>query len=178
MEFSLDITLCITIIYIKTGIERDKLGNMLIGSYTARFDKSGRIKIPEKFRTAIETQYGKELFITSLTDEAVQIYPLPEWQKLAGISNVGLLQFKPKLRKFLLRVNRTGTHYEIDSKGRILINQPLRDKARLDEEEVTVIGLNNHLEVWNTALLNDSIEKNPLTEEDFEDISGLSPEDT
>jgi len=153
------------------------LGKLLIGSTTAKFDKSGRIKIPEKFRTAIETQYGKEIFITSLTDEAVQIYPLAEWQKLAGIANVGLLQFKPKLRKFLLRVNRTGTHYEIDSKGRVLIGQSLRDKAKL-EEEVTVIGLNNHLEVWNPALLNDSIEQNPLTEEDFEDISGLSPEDT
>ncbi|MBN1224354.1 MAG: hypothetical protein JXB23_13995 [Candidatus Aminicenantes bacterium] len=153
------------------------MGNLLIGSYTAKFDKSGRIKIPEKFRTAIETQYGKELFITSLTDESVQIYPLPEWQKLAGISNVGLLQFKPKLRKFLLRVNRTGTHYEIDSKGRVLISQTLRDKAKL-EEEITIIGLNNHLEVWNTTLLNELIEQNPLTEEDFEDISGLSPEDT
>jgi MraZ protein len=148
---------------------------MLIGSYTAKFDKSGRIKIPEKFRTSIEAQYGKELFITSLTDEAVQVYPLPEWQKLVGITNVGMLQLKPKLRKFLLRVNRTGTHYEIDSKGRVLISQPLREKAKL-EEEVTVIGLNNHLEIWNTSLLNASIEQNPLTDEDFEDISDLSSE--
>jgi MraZ protein len=159
----------------ENGTERDKVGNLLIGSYTAKFDGSGRIKIPEKFRAAIETQYGKELFITSLTDEAVQIYPLPEWQKLAGITNMGLLQLKPKLRKFLLRVNRTGMHYEIDSKGRILISQSLREKAKL-EDEVTVIGLNSHLEVWNTSLLNDSIEQNPLTEEDFEAISELSPE--
>jgi len=48
------------------------MGNTLIGSSPARFDKSGRIKIPEKFRIAIEEEYGKELFITSLTDEAIQ----------------------------------------------------------------------------------------------------------
>ena len=35
-------------------MKRDKLGQYLIGSYTARLDKSGRIKIPEKFRAAIE----------------------------------------------------------------------------------------------------------------------------
>jgi len=58
------------------------LGNILIGSYTARFDKSGRIKIPEKFRIAIEEKYGKDVFITSLTDESVQIYPLPVWESL------------------------------------------------------------------------------------------------
>ncbi|MGD9346791.1 MAG: hypothetical protein PVH84_13065, partial [Candidatus Aminicenantes bacterium] len=52
------------------------MGNLLIGSATAKLDKSGRIKIPEKFRTALEEEYGKDLFITSLTDEAIQIYPL------------------------------------------------------------------------------------------------------
>jgi MraZ protein len=56
-----------------------------------------------------------------------------------------------------------------------LISQSLRDKAKL-EDEVTVIGLNNHLEIWNTSLLNESIEQNPLTDEDFEDLSDLSPE--
>lgn len=176
MEFSLDNTVYITIFYIKNGTERDKMGNLLIGSATAKLDKSGRIKIPEKFRIAIEEEYGKNLFITSLTDEAIQIYPLSVWHKLSGISNVGLLQFKPDLRKFLLRVNRTGTQYQIDPKGRVLISQSLREKANL-EEEVTVIGLNNHLEVWNTNLLNDVLEQNPLTDEEFERISELSPED-
>jgi MraZ protein len=57
-----------------------------------------------------------------------------------------------------------------------LISQSLREKANL-EEEVTVIGLNNHLEVWNTNLLNDVLEQNPLTDEEFERISELSPED-
>ncbi|MGB6340207.1 MAG: division/cell wall cluster transcriptional repressor MraZ, partial [Candidatus Aminicenantaceae bacterium] len=66
--------------------------------------------------------------------------------------------------------------YQIDPKGRVLISQSLREKANL-EEEVTVIGLNNHLEVWNTNLLNDVLEQNPLTDEEFERISELSPED-
>ena len=150
------------------------MGNFLIGSYTVKFDKSGRIKIPEKFRLAIEEEYGKSVFITSLTDESVQIYPLSVWEKLTGISNEGAIHLKPSVRKFMIRVNRKGNQYEIDARGRILVNQTLREKANL-ESEVEVIGLSNHLEVWNRDKLDETLEKKPLTNEDFESIADLLP---
>jgi len=149
------------------------MGNYLIGSYKARFDKGGRIKIPEKFRAAIEEEYGKEVFITSLTDEAVQIYPLSVWKKLAGITEEGLIHLKPDVRMFMLRVNLKGTQYEIDSKGRVLISQAMKEKAKL-EDEVEVIGLNNHLEIWSKNVINKMLDQNPLTDEDFERISELT----
>ncbi len=151
------------------------MGNLLIGSYTVRLDKSGRIKIPEKFRAALEEGYGKDLFITSLTDEAVQVYPLPVWEKLSGVSTEGALHLKPTVRKFMLRVNRKGFHYQIDSKGRVLISQVLREKAKL-EDEVEVIGLSNHLEIWNKKSLDQTLEEKPLTNEDFDNIAGLTPQ--
>lgn len=153
------------------------MGKLLIGSYTARFDKSGRIKIPEKFRTAIEEQYGKELFITSLTDDSVQIYPLPTWEKLAGITKKGFRQFKPDVKLFLLRVNLKGSHYEIDPKGRVLISQTLREKAQLDGE-VEIIGLNDHIELWNREKVEQILEQHPLNDEDFERISQLTDKET
>ncbi len=149
------------------------MGNYLIGSYKARFDKGGRIKIPEKFRAAIEEEYGKEVFITSLTDEAVQIYPLSVWKKLAGITEEGLIHLKPDVRMFMLRVNLKGTQYEIDSKGRVLISQAMKEKAKL-ENEVEIIGLNNHLEIWSKNVINKMLDQNPLTDEDFERISELT----
>lgn len=148
------------------------MGNTLIGSYTARFDKSGRIKIPEKFRATIEEEYGKELFITSLTDEAVQVYPLPVWSSMTGIAGEGAYHFKPAVRRLLIRVNSKGTKCQIDSKGRILINLPLREKAQL-EDEVEVIGLSNHLEIWNKTTLEETLGEKPLTDEDFENIAEL-----
>ncbi|TET26484.1 MAG: hypothetical protein E3J76_00220 [Candidatus Aminicenantes bacterium] len=148
------------------------MGNTLIGSSPARFDKSGRIKIPEKFRIAIEEEYGKELFITSLTDEAIQIYPLPVWNSLTGIAGEGAYHFRPSIRKLLIRVNSKGMKYRIDSKGRVLINQVLREKAKL-EDEVEVIGLSNHLEIWNKTVLEEMLEEGPLTDEDFENIAEL-----
>ncbi len=148
--------------------------NYLIGSYSARFDKSGRIKIPEKFRAAIEEQYGKEVFITSLTDQSVQIYPMPVWEKLTGITQAGLFQFNPRIRNFMRRVNLKGSYYEIDSKGRILISQPMKEKAQLNEE-VEVIGLNDHLEIWCKESVHEQIEQNPITDEDFKMIAELLP---
>jgi MraZ protein len=147
---------------------------MLIGSYTAKIDRSGRIKIPEKFRAAIEEEYGKDVFITSLTDEAVQIYPLAVWEKMTGVAKEGALHLRPDVRRFLLRVNRKGAKHEIDPKGRVLLNSALRGMARL-QEEVEVIGLNTHLEVWNREVLDEKLEKKPLTDEDFENIANLIP---
>lgn len=148
------------------------MGNSIIGSFRAKLDKSGRIKIPEKFRTAIEKEYGNELFITSLTDESIQIYPLSEWEELTGIATEGAFHLKPTVRNFMIRVNRLGTKYKIDSKGRVLISQALREKAKLNEE-VEVIGLSNHLEVWNREILDKKLKEKPLTDEDFEIISEL-----
>jgi MraZ protein len=147
---------------------------MLIGSYTAKIDRSGRIKIPEKFRAAIEEEYGRDVFITSLTDEAVQIYPLAVWEKMTGVAKEGALHLRPDVRRFLLRVNRKGAKHEIDPKGRVLLNSALRGMARL-QEEVEVIGLNTHLEVWNREVLDEKLEKKPLTDEDFENIANLIP---
>ncbi len=157
-------------------MKREEMGYTLIGSYTARFDKSGRIKIPEKFRMAIEEKYGKDLFITSLTNESVQIYPLPVWEKMSRISRIGAYHIKPAVRKFMLHVNKIGNHYQIDSKGRILVSQLLREQAKL-EDEVLVVGMTNHLEVWNKNLLDVKLQEMPLTHEDFDHIAALLPQE-
>lgn len=148
--------------------------DVLLGSNSARVDHSGRVKIPEKFREIIERKWGKELFITSLYDESIQIYPLPVWLEMTGLTSSGAIHLRPDVRKFLLRVNRNGSQIEIDSKGRILIGQGLRDKAGL-KEEVEVVGLSNHLELWNKDVLDGKIESTPLSEADFENIARIMP---
>jgi len=150
------------------------MGNLLIGSAPARIDNAGRIKIPEKFRSIIEKEYGSEVFITSLTDEALQLYPLPVWEKISGMSINGALHLRPEIRLFLIRVNRKGTRCQIDSKGRVLISQPLRQLAQL-KDEVEVIGLNDHLEIWNRERLDEILEKRPLTDTDFKVLAELLP---
>lgn len=150
------------------------MANVLIGNYTARFDASGRVKIPEKIREVIEQVYGKDLFVTSLFDDSVTIYPLSVWLAMTDLASEGALHLRPDVRRFMLRVNRNGSRHELDSKGRVLISQALREKAQL-RDEVEVIGLSNHIEIWNKAVLDGTIEKKPLSDEDFESIARLIP---
>jgi len=145
-----------------------------VGSYTARLDASGRIKIPERFRETLEQQYGRDVFITSLTDEAIQIYPLAVWEEMTGVASEGAIHLRPDVRKFMLRVNRKGTRHEIDAKGRLLLSPALREKAKL-KDECEVIGLSNHLEIWDKDVLDGELEEKPLTDADFESISRLIP---
>ena len=157
---------------IENGTKRDKLGNYLIGSYKARFDKSGRIKIPEQFRAAIEEKFGRDVFITSLNDPAVQIYPLAVWEEFAGLSKEKSAPIRPYVKNFMRRVNREGNFHEIDSKGRVLVNQSLKQRARLNEE-VEIIGMNTYLEIWDKQVLDQMLEQNPLTDDDLERIAEL-----
>jgi transcriptional regulator MraZ len=150
------------------------VANVLIGNYTAKLDASGRVKIPEKFRETIEQVYGKDLFITSLTDDSIKVYPLAVWLAMTDLTAEGALHLRPAVRKFMLRVNRHGSRHEIDPKGRVLISQTLRDKAKL-RDEVEVIGLSNHLEIWNKDVLDGTLEEKPLSDEDFESIARLIP---
>ena len=72
---------------------------MLRGNHPARIDDKGRLKIPNGFRTLIETQFGAELFVTSLAGEHVVIYPLAVWteieRKLAAVPSTN-----PSKRRF------------------------------------------------------------------------------
>ena len=50
---------------------------MFRGNAPARIDDKGRLKIPTGFRALLETKYGRELFLTSLSGEYVRVYPMP-----------------------------------------------------------------------------------------------------
>ena len=138
---------------------------MLRGNHPARIDEKGRIKIPNSFRTLLESQYGAELFVTSVTGEYVRIYPMPVWleieRRLAEVPSAN-----PSKQRFLDRVNFFGQVAALDKQGRVVLPQLLRESAAM-VGEVSVLGLQNHLAVWNQKRLMDRLfKKDPFTEED------------
>ena len=138
---------------------------MLRGNHPARIDEKGRIKIPNSFRTLLESQYGAELFVTSVTGEYVRIYPMPVWleieRRLAEVPSAN-----PSKQRFLDRVNFFGQVATLDKQGRVVLPQLLRESAAM-VGEVSVLGLQNHLAVWNQKRLMDRLfKKDPFTEED------------
>ena len=145
---------------------------MLRGNHPARIDDKGRIKVPNGFRTLIEQQYGAELFVTSVTGEYVRLYPMAVWleieRRLAEVPSAN-----PSKQRFLDRVNFFGQVAALDKQGRVLVPQLLRESAAM-AGEVSVLGLQNHLALWNQRRLQERLfKKEPFTDEDGRVLSGF-----
>ena len=138
---------------------------MLRGNHPARVDEKGRLKVPNGFRALMEAQHGTELFVTSVTGEYVRVYPMPVWleieRRLAEVPSTS-----PSKLRFLDRVNFFGQATALDKQGRVLLPQVLRETAAM-AGEVAVLGLQNHLAVWNRKRLEERLfKKEPFTEDD------------
>jgi transcriptional regulator MraZ len=145
---------------------------MLRGNHPARIDDKGRLKIPNGFRSVVESRYGPELFVTSLTGEYVRLYPMAVWleveRRLAEVPSSN-----PSKQRFLDRVNFFGQVATLDKQGRVVIPQLLRESAGM-AGEVSVLGLQNHLGVWNQKRLQERLfKKEPFTDEDGRVLSGF-----
>jgi len=143
---------------------------MLRGNHPARVDDKGRIKVPNGFRTLIESQYGAELFVTSVTGEFVRLYPMAIWleieRKLASVPSTN-----PSKLRFLDRVNFFGQVVTMDRQGRVVLPQILRETAAM-AGDVSVLGQLNHLAVWNLRRLQERLfKKDPFTDDDGRSLS-------
>ena len=137
---------------------------MFRGNAPARIDDKGRLKVPNGFRSLLESKYGRELFLTSLSGEYVRIYPMPVWlaheEKLAAIPTT-----HPSRLKFFDRVNYFGQTAEFDVQGRVLIHTRLRDSAGM-VGEVDVFGQYEWLDVWNHERFVAKLQREPYTDDD------------
>ena len=137
---------------------------MLRGSYSAKIDDKGRLKIPNAFRALVEDQHGAGLYLTSLSGNSVRIYPMNEWlaveQRMSRMPSA-----HPARLKFLDRVNYYGQVGEFDVQGRVLIPGRLRDAAGM-AGDVDVLGQMSYLEVWNHDRLLAKLNREPFTDDD------------
>ena len=137
---------------------------MLRGSYPARVDEKGRLKIPAAFLAELRENDNAQFFVTSHTGQFARIYPLREWNRIEErLAQVGSTNRVKK--KFLNLVNYYGQAVTLDKQGRLLIPALLRDSA-LMKGEVTVLGSLTYLDVWNRQRFLEDLRKNPLSTED------------
>ena len=118
---------------------------MLVGSYNHKLDGKGRTVLPAKFRGEL----GSSVVATIGIDRCIALYPISRWEELL-LKLKDLSSFKKKARDFRRVLLSMATEQDIDGAGRILIPQILRDYAGANTE-VTLIGAEDHLEIWDTA---------------------------
>ena len=143
--------------------------DVLRGNYAAKIDDKGRLKIPNAFRSLVESQHGSELFVTSLSGEYVRVYPMPVWMALEErLSKVPSTH--PARLKFFDRISYYGQGAEIDSQGRVLIHPRLRDAAGMSGE-VDVLGQYDYLDVWNHERFIAKLQREPYSDDDARALS-------
>ena len=116
---------------------------MLIGEYSHTIDGKGRLILPAKFRLEL----GERFIVTKGFDGCLYGYSMEEWKNIEEkIKTLPLVTGKDA-RNFTRFFFSSAIECEIDSQGRILISQNLREFAEL-KKEVVIIGVSSRIEFW------------------------------
>jgi MraZ protein len=115
---------------------------MLIGEYKHTLDPKKRLSLPSKWRKEL----GKKLVVTRGLDNCLFVYPLKEWQRISEkISQLPLGQADTRgFNRFFLS---GAVEAEVDSVGRILVPDFLKEFAKLDTK-VVLAGIHDRVEIW------------------------------
>ncbi len=124
---------------------------MLRGVHTLALDAKGRLAVPSRYRSSLQTLAEGEVVITIDTEaRCLLIYPLPEWEviqeKISSLSS-----FNKAARRIQRLLIGHATDVEMDGNGRVLVPPPLRDYAQLDKK-VVLLGQGNKFELWSEEL--------------------------
>ncbi len=110
-------------------------------------DAKGRIVLPARYRERLLEICQSQLIITIDTDQpCLLIYPLPEWELIEDKIEA-LPSFNPTTRRIQRLLIGHATEVEVDSSGRMLLPNPLREYAKLDKK-VVLIGQGKKFELW------------------------------
>jgi MraZ protein len=121
-------------------IEGERVRQMT-GEYRHSLDNKGRLFIPAKLREEL----GEVFYITLSMDRCLCVYSAESWQSFS--EKVGAMPYVKQRRMRPLFAH--AARCELDSQGRTIIPQNLRAYASLTKN-VTVVGCNNHAELWDS----------------------------
>lgn len=116
---------------------------MLVGEFTHTLDEKKRVSLPARFRSEL----GKSIVITRGLDGCLFIYSTSEWKKfVAKLSELSM--GSSDSRAFNRFIVGGAVETDIDSSGRILVPDYLKEFAKLGEK-IILAGVSNRVEVWN-----------------------------
>ena len=117
----------------------------MTGEYQHSLDSKGRLFMPAKLRDEL----GDVFYLTISMDRCLCAYSGNSWKELSERVNAMPYVKQRKMRPLFAHAARC----EMDSQGRALIPQNLREYAGFSKN-VTVVGCNNHAELWDSEAWN------------------------
>ena len=120
---------------------------MFRGVNVINLDPKGRLAMPSRYRDQLASQFGGRLVATiDPMAKCLLLYPIDVWEEIQKKIEA-LSSFNTDTRKFQRMMIGYATDVELDSSGRILLSQVLRNHAELDKH-VALVGQGKKLELW------------------------------
>lgn len=118
---------------------------MFTGSHELTIDDKGRLAIPARYRQQLADTCDSQLVITMGPDPCLEVFPAPEFQRLAvGIQNMEDHETAEVLKNCFIAL---ACEAEIDKQGRVLLPPMLRRRARLNGSAV-LMGKISRFDLW------------------------------
>jgi MraZ protein len=118
---------------------------MFLGEYSHSLDEKGRVVMPSKFRAEL----AAGCVVTKGQERCLYVFPENRWEDEAA-RVLKLPRTDRRARNFSRSFFASASDQMLDRSGRCQIPEPLRTYAGLSKD-VTVVGVADHIEIWDTA---------------------------
>lgn len=133
------------------------------GEYQHRLDPQSRVAIPARYRD----EFRAGIYLTRGFDQCVWAFSPDEWERYSA--RYAAMSPNSRIARTLRRrVFGSTFDVELDRQGRVVLPQPLRQFAGL-QEEVVIVGAGNWLELWDKSRWDDMLQEIDTADMDFED---------
>ncbi|MDP3142655.1 MAG: division/cell wall cluster transcriptional repressor MraZ [Candidatus Omnitrophota bacterium] len=139
---------------------------MFYGEYEHSIDRKGRLILPAKFREVAKANFIERFFVTRGLDKCLFMFSEEEWKTQE--QKFKTLPFTKKETRKFNRVYFSGAvDIQIDSQGRFIVPQYLKDFAGI-KKDVVIIGVANRIEIWSKDIWQEFYNQ---SRDSFEDIA-------
>lgn len=118
---------------------------MFLGEYEHTIDSKGRVAVPAKFRA----QMAQGAILSKGKGTCLSVYTFERWEEKSN--ELVASKSSAELRDFERRIYPSASEIELDGQGRMIIPAKLRAYAGLGNE-VTVVGVRDHFEIWERTI--------------------------
>lgn len=122
---------------------------LLTGEYEHVIDSKGRILVSNKLRNQIDVdKHGGSFYLVLGANGILCLYPEKYFEQVA-LAAASESTPPDESVAFERMSFALASKMELDRQGRLLLNERLRKRAGL-KERVTLVGVRDHIELWNS----------------------------
>jgi MraZ protein len=122
---------------------------LLTGEYQHAIDEKSRVLISNKLRSQIDVdEHGSSFYLLLGVNGVLCLYPEKYFERIV-LAAAADTDAADEAVSFERMSSALANKIELDSQGRLLINERLKKRAGL-KNQITLVGVRDHIEVWDS----------------------------